>query len=156
LNEFVESKNRQRYEEDQKRLWKLIVLGPQAGVAQVPIIFNSTHPNPSMQNKAFLPCCVLKKRIGNPALEHFSYLLVVFFDGTDSTRLDKNPALIGDATNTALDVARAAARGPSGLASGDGKGHRTGSAGATRPAPRPAGDKPKAARRSATKPRKRS
>ena len=102
LKEHMDPDDYERYLEDQNRLWKLIVLGPQAGVAAEPIIFNSTHPNPNLRNRAFLPCCVLKKRMGDPAQEHFIYLLVVFFDVTGTMSL-KNPALIGQATRMASD-----------------------------------------------------
>lgn len=109
------------YARDQQILWDKIVYGPQAGVAQVPIRFNDNHPNETYRRRSFLPCCVLKKRVGNPAMEHYLYLFTIFFDVTSSTNLIGNPNLIGEAVRGTGDGA-ALAPGPAGEAAGGGRG----------------------------------
>ena len=68
---------------DQTELEQRIVYGDYNGVAKIPIRFNSNHPDERFRNRAYLPCSVLKKKIGNPDMTHYLYLLVMFYDVTD-------------------------------------------------------------------------
>ena len=83
LNAIVDPPDLKAFIEDQTVLEQRIVYGDYNGVAKIPIRFNSNHPDERFRNRAYLPCSVLKKKIGNPDMTHYLYLLVMFYDVTD-------------------------------------------------------------------------
>ena len=85
LKSIVNPEDLEAFIRDQADVEQKIVYGDKIGVATVPIRFNKNHPVERFRNRADLPCAVLKKRIGNPDMTHYLYLLIIFFDVTDST-----------------------------------------------------------------------
>ena len=73
LNAIVDPPDLKAFIADQTELEQRIVYGDYNGVAKIPIRFNSNHPDERFRNRAYLPCSVLKKKIGNPDMTHYLY-----------------------------------------------------------------------------------
>lgn len=81
IQRYMDPDDFEAFQEDQRLLAERIILGKSFGVANVPLRFNDSHP--LLPGHAFLPCVILKRRVGMVDRPHFLYFLVVYFDVTN-------------------------------------------------------------------------
>jgi len=65
---------------DQSKLTEKIILRNAFSHAKVPLRINGNHPNDEYINKAYLPCLIGKRIVGDPSKPHCMYLLVCYVE----------------------------------------------------------------------------
>jgi len=87
IEECIDHEHLVAFKDDQINAASKIIIKDQYGQAKVPLQFNDKHP--TFPNKAYLPCMVGKRTVGNTSSPHAVFLLIAFVE--DFFPVGENP-----------------------------------------------------------------